>query len=139
MQAGTTRRHNRPLLVAVMAAAGLFTGLLANGGGFLLVPIYLLVFGLDMREAAGTSLLVIAVLTVPTLATHWARHIDWAVAGPSPSAPYRPARPAAGSPTTSPPPPCVITGPEPRAVQMIGALRASGRVWPWQLVPRTAT
>jgi uncharacterized protein len=82
LQAGTTRRHNRPLLVAVMAAAGLFTGLLANGGGFLLVPIYLLVFGLDMREAAGTSLLVIAVLTVPTLATHWALgHIDWAVAG----------------------------------------------------------
>ena len=30
-----------------------------------------------MREAAGTSLLVIAVLTVPTLATHWALgHID---------------------------------------------------------------
>jgi hypothetical protein len=43
---------------------------------------YLLVFGLDMREAAGTSLLVIAVLTIPTMVTHWALgHIDWAVAG----------------------------------------------------------
>ena len=80
--AGTARRKNRPLLVAAAAAAGLFTGLLANGGGFLLVPMYLLVFGLGMREAVGTSLLVIAVLTVPTLATHWALgHIDWGVAG----------------------------------------------------------
>jgi uncharacterized membrane protein YfcA len=80
-RAGTARRHNRPLLVAASAGVGLFTGLLANGGGFLLVPMYLLVFGLLMREAAGTSLVVIAVMTVPTLATHWALgHIDWVVA-----------------------------------------------------------
>jgi uncharacterized membrane protein YfcA len=79
---GMSRRHNRPLLVAAAAGVGLFTGLLANGGGFLLVPLYLLVFGLGRRQAAGTSLVVIAVLAVPTLATHWALgHIDWAVAG----------------------------------------------------------
>jgi uncharacterized protein len=80
--AGGVRRKNRLLLVAASAGVGLFTGLLANGGGFLLVPMYLLVFGLTMRESAGTSLLVIAILAVPTLATHWALgHIDWAVAG----------------------------------------------------------
>jgi uncharacterized protein len=80
--AGTLRRQNRPLLVAAAAGVGLFTGLLANGGGFLLVPLYLLVFGLRMRQAVGTSLAVIAVLSVPTLITHWALgHIDWAVAG----------------------------------------------------------
>lgn len=79
---GTARRKNRPLLVSASAGVGLFTGLLANGGGFLLVPMYLLVFGLTMLEAAGTSLLVIAVLAVPTLATHWALgHVDWTVAG----------------------------------------------------------
>jgi uncharacterized membrane protein YfcA len=78
---GTARRHNRPLLVAVSAALGLLTGLLANGGGFLLVPIYLLVFGLDMTQAAGTSLLVIIALSLPTTATHWALgHINWTVA-----------------------------------------------------------
>jgi uncharacterized protein len=82
LDAGTARRKNRPLLVAAAAGAGLFTGLLANGGGFLLVPMYLLVFGLDMREAVGTSLLVVAALTLPTLITHWALgHIDWTVAG----------------------------------------------------------
>jgi len=81
-RAGATRRKNRPLLMAASAGVGLFTGLLANGGGFLLVPMYLLVFGLDMGEAAGTSLLVIAVLSAPTMATHWALgHIDWTVAG----------------------------------------------------------
>ena len=80
-RAGTARRQNRPLLVAATAGVGVFTGLLANGGGFLLVPLYLLVFGLDMRQAVGTSLVVIAALSVPTLATHWALgHIDWVVA-----------------------------------------------------------
>jgi len=80
--AGTIRRRNRLLLVAASAGVGLFSGLLANGGGFLLVPMYLLIFGLDMRQAAGTSLLVISVLTVPILAAHAALgHIDWTVAG----------------------------------------------------------
>ena len=78
---GAQRRQNRPLLVGAAAGIGLFTGLLANGGGFLLVPMYLLIFGLRMRQAVGTSLVVIAVLSVPTLATHWALgHINWAVA-----------------------------------------------------------
>ena len=67
---GGRRRMNRPLLVAATAGVGFFTGLLANGGGFLLVPLYVLVFGLRMRQAVGTSLVVISVLAVPTLATH---------------------------------------------------------------------
>lgn len=80
--AGTIRRKNRLLLVAASAGVGLFSGLLANGGGFLLVPMYLIIFGLDMRQAAGTSLLVISVLTVPILAAHAALgHINWTVAG----------------------------------------------------------
>jgi uncharacterized membrane protein YfcA len=77
---GTQRRQNRPLLVLAAAGVGLFTGLLANGGGFLLVPLYLLVFGLRMRQAVGTSLLVIVFLAIPTLITHWMLgHIDWAI------------------------------------------------------------
>lgn len=79
-EAGTRRRLRRPLLVGASAAVGLFTGLLANGGAFLLMPMYLLVFGLRMRQAVGTSLLVVAALSIPTLVTHWSLgHIDWSV------------------------------------------------------------
>ena len=78
---GVARRRNRPALVAVSAGIGFLTGLLANGGGFLLVPAYILLFGLRMREAAGTSLLVVLGLAIPTLAVHWSLgHVDWTVA-----------------------------------------------------------
>jgi uncharacterized membrane protein YfcA len=78
---GTERRQNRPALVAASAVIGVLAGLLANGGGFLLVPMYLLVFGLTMRQSVGTSLLVIVVLSIPNVLVHWSLgHIDWAVA-----------------------------------------------------------
>jgi uncharacterized membrane protein YfcA len=40
---------------------GLLTGLLGVGGGFLIVPGLVLMLGLPMRLAVGTSLLVIAI------------------------------------------------------------------------------
>jgi uncharacterized protein len=77
------RRRRARVVIPAAAGIGFFTGLLANGGGFLLVPLFVLVLGLTMTEAAGTSLVVIALLSVPTLLTHWALgHIDWTVAGP---------------------------------------------------------
>lgn len=80
-EAGVERRGSWPRVIATTAVVGLLTGMLANGGGFLLVPLYLLVFGLTMRPAAGTSLAVIAGLSVPTVATHWAvGNIDWRIA-----------------------------------------------------------
>jgi uncharacterized membrane protein YfcA len=77
------RARRRPQIVIPAALAiGVFTGLLANGGGFLLVPLYVVVLGLTMPESAGTSLMVIAILAVPTLITHWVLgHIAWGVAG----------------------------------------------------------
>jgi len=68
-------------MTVAVAGVGFAAGLLANSGGFLLVPVFLLIAGLGMRAAAGTSMLVAVVLTLPTLATHWALgHIDWGVA-----------------------------------------------------------
>jgi uncharacterized membrane protein YfcA len=62
-------------------AIGFASGLLANGGGFLLVPLFLLVLGLDLNSAAGTSLVCAATLTVPTRVTHAALgESDWRVA-----------------------------------------------------------
>jgi uncharacterized membrane protein YfcA len=41
-------------------AIGLATGVLGAGGGFLLIPTLVLLVGLPMKEAVGTSLLIIA-------------------------------------------------------------------------------
>ena len=82
---GALSRRAQPLprrtLIALSAGVGFLAGLLANGGGFLLVPLFVFAVGLGMRRAAGTSLVTAALLTLPTLATHWALgDIDWAVA-----------------------------------------------------------
>ena len=70
------------VVVGLVAGAGFFTGLLANGGGFFLVPIFVLVVGLTAAQAAGTSLVTVAALIVPTLVAHVVLgHVDWAVAG----------------------------------------------------------
>lgn len=74
------RRDRRAFVMTVAAGVGFASGLLANGGGFLLVPLFLLTLGLSMNEATGTSLVVATALSVPTLATHaLIRDIDWAV------------------------------------------------------------
>lgn len=64
------RRNSAALVVGMAAAVGFLAGLLANGGGFLLVPLFIVLFGLQMPEATGTSLVVAAALTIPTLVTH---------------------------------------------------------------------
>lgn len=74
-------RENPWIVVGGAVGVGLLTGLLANGGGFLLVPMFLLVLELTMPVSAGTSLAVIAVLSIPTLITHASLgQIDWPVA-----------------------------------------------------------
>ena len=75
------RRNRTSIVVTASFVVGLLTGLLANGGGFLLVPLFVVVLGLTSKEAAGTSMLAVGALTVPTLITHWSLgHIDWTVA-----------------------------------------------------------
>jgi uncharacterized membrane protein YfcA len=52
----------RPGLVAPAAlGVGFLTGLLGVGGGFIIVPALVLVLGLPMARAVGTSLAVIAI------------------------------------------------------------------------------
>lgn len=53
-------RGARPLVAAEGLVAGVVTGLVGAGGGFLIVPALALLGGLGMREAVGTSLVVIA-------------------------------------------------------------------------------
>jgi hypothetical protein len=75
-------RESSTFVAGAAVGVGFFSGLLANGGGFLLVPLFLVVLGLEANRATGTSLLIAATLTVPTLATHMVLgDIDWATAG----------------------------------------------------------
>ncbi len=70
----------RARLVVVAAVVGVTSGLLANSGGFLLAPLYLVVLRMPIRAAFATSLGVAAVLAVPGAVVHWwLGHIDWAV------------------------------------------------------------
>ncbi|MET8721537.1 sulfite exporter TauE/SafE family protein [Streptomyces misionensis] len=65
---------------AVAVTVGVVSGLLANSGGFLLTPLYLLVLRLPVKQALATSLVVSAALAIPGTVAHWALgHIDWRV------------------------------------------------------------
>lgn len=79
-------RPARPLHPAQLPAQGLLigalTGLVGAGGGFLVVPALVLLSGMPMREAIGTSLLVIMLNSLAGLAGHSAHlQIDYALAG----------------------------------------------------------
>ena len=68
-------------LAGVALTVGFLAGLLANAGGFLLVPLYLAVLALPIRRALACSLAVAAALAVPGTIVHAALgHIDWKVA-----------------------------------------------------------
>ncbi len=52
----------KALLIAIEGlVVGLLTGLVGAGGGFLVIPVLVILAGLDMKEAVGTSLIVIAI------------------------------------------------------------------------------
>ncbi len=74
-------RVSPPVLVATATAVGLLTGFFGVGGGFVVVPVLVLVMGFDMAIAAGTSLLVIVINSSAALVMRLGTpvHIDWAV------------------------------------------------------------
>jgi len=56
---------------------GVLSGLLANGGGFLLVPAFVFLLRLRVKEAMPTSLAVVAAFALPGTIMHWwLGHID---------------------------------------------------------------
>jgi uncharacterized membrane protein YfcA len=77
---GHLRREQTLVVVTSTFAVGFLTGLLANGGGFLLVPLFVLMLGMTATRAAGTSMVAVGALTIPTVITHAVLgHIDWTV------------------------------------------------------------
>ncbi|SEO94115.1 sulfite exporter TauE/SafE family protein [Actinacidiphila rubida] len=75
----------RPVKAAAVGGGlGVVTGFLGVGGGFLAVPALVSVLGLRMRQAAGTSLLVISINSLAALAARAGTggELRWEVIGP---------------------------------------------------------
>lgn len=59
-------------VLALSAAIGIFSGVLANGGGIFFVPAFVVIFRLPVKEAIATSLAVVAVMALPGTLVHFA-------------------------------------------------------------------
>jgi hypothetical protein len=59
-----------PVIIASGLGVGALTGFLGVGGGFLIVPALVVLVGLPMRQAVGTSLVVIAMNSLAGLLGH---------------------------------------------------------------------
>jgi len=69
-------------LVVISAGVGIISGLLANGGGFLLAPSYSRCLKQPIKKSFACSLAVSAVLAVPGTIIHaYMGHISWPVTG----------------------------------------------------------
>jgi uncharacterized protein len=63
------------VMIAGGAAAGLFGSLLGLGGGILIVPLLTLVFGLELREAVGVSLVSVIMTSSAAAGVYLERHV----------------------------------------------------------------
>jgi uncharacterized membrane protein YfcA len=59
-------------IIGTGAGVGLITGFLGVGGGFLIVPALVMLVGLPIRQAVGTSLVIIAMNSLAGLLGHLA-------------------------------------------------------------------
>jgi uncharacterized membrane protein YfcA len=70
-------------VVGCAAAVGFLTGFLGVGGGFLVVPVLVLVLRMPMATAAGTSLVIILVNSASSVVSRvGALDLDWRVIAP---------------------------------------------------------
>lgn len=73
--------HGLLLLIVSATLTGFLTGFFGVGGGFAVVPMLVLVMAFGMKQASGTSLLVMVIASVAGLASRLGAdiHIDWPV------------------------------------------------------------
>jgi len=69
---------NYPLILVEGAVVGILTGLVGAGGGFLIIPALVILSKLSMKEAVGTSLVIIAAKSlIGFLGESGASGMDW--------------------------------------------------------------
>lgn len=80
--AGINWRRCAPRSIPAGFLVGLLTGLFGVGGGFLIVPALVLMLGVEIPIAIGTSLLIIVVNSAAGLISHLGgAGIDWSITG----------------------------------------------------------
>ncbi|OKL48421.1 hypothetical protein BSR29_00930 [Boudabousia liubingyangii] len=75
-----TGERNIIMVIIAATATGLLTGLFGVGGGFAVVPVLMLVMKFSMREASGTSLVVMIIAACVSMATGLVQgqfQVDW--------------------------------------------------------------
>jgi len=77
------RKNGVDINIYHMLAGGFFigfvSGLLANGGGIFVVPV-LVLLGVELKKAIGTSMAIVFFVVIPSVAVHWyLGHIDWLI------------------------------------------------------------
>ncbi|WP_218597260.1 TSUP family transporter [Pseudonocardia oceani] len=75
-EGGVNWRGCLPRSIAAGLTVGFLTGLFGVGGGFLIIPAFVLLLGLPMGSAATTSLAVIVINSTGGFAAHLGRHPD---------------------------------------------------------------
>lgn len=78
---GINWRRCAPRSIPAGFLVGLLTGLFGVGGGFLIIPALVLMLGVEMSIAVGTSLLIIVANSAAGVLSHLSgADIDWAIA-----------------------------------------------------------
>ncbi len=78
----TQIRRPFPMIAALGLGVGMLTGLVGVGGGFLYVPALVLLGGLAMKDAVGTSLILIITSCVAGFVSYLGTvHLDWLATG----------------------------------------------------------
>ena len=79
---GNKGQYHPLLLVGIGALAGFMAGFLAIGGGMVMVPAFVGILRMKTKQALATSLVCVAVLSLPGIVTHHINgFIDWETAG----------------------------------------------------------
>ena len=66
------------LIFLLSTAIGAVSGILANGGGILFIPAFVMLFGMRIKKAIATSLLIVSGMALPAIIVHSGLgHIDW--------------------------------------------------------------
>ncbi|MBK8425126.1 MAG: sulfite exporter TauE/SafE family protein [Lewinellaceae bacterium] len=76
------QQFNYPMILAEGAIVGVLTGLVGAGGGFLIIPALVLFSKLPMKQAVGTSLLIIAAKSLIGFTGDLSQYeMDWTLLG----------------------------------------------------------